>query len=382
MERERFLAKIRGSLIGGAVGDALGYAVEFTSWSGIQKKYGAAGIQSYDLDFGAGTAIFSDDTQMSLFTANGILIWETLRRLGTERGTSLSDCVYVAYKEWLKTQAWGVRDADGDHRCWLFEIPALHEDRAPGGTCLSALRSGLMGTVRAPLNDSKGCGGVMRVAPLALCFEPKDAAELRRLDWEGAELAAITHGHPLGYLPAAILTHVVSVGVYGDGTRSLKDAVADAWSSVKDQFKDVVSSNYLAEMETLLERAATLADAPGDDEDHIRAIGQGWTGEEAPAIAVYCCLRYPTDFSKAVVAAVNHSGDSDSTGAVAGNILGAWLGYDAIEEKWKTDLELKDVLLEVADDLCFVASDAASPMDEAWLRKYRDGHARAEYKGA
>ena len=370
MERNDVVGKITGSLIGGAIGDALGYAVEFTSWNGIRREYGDGGILSYDLKFGDGVAIFSDDTQMSLFTANGILNYETARRLGDVQG-SVVDYVYVAYKEWLKTQRSGGVDLKGDRRCWLYEVAGLHANRAPGGTCLSALESGTMGTVAEPINSSKGCGGVMRVAPLALCYKPKDAADQKRLDWIGAEIAAITHGHPLGYLPAAILTHIVSVGVYGDGTLSLKEAVDEAWSSVKDQFKDEVPAADLATMEELIVKAEELAETSGDDEERIRALGEGWVGEEALAIAIYCALRYPTDFGKAVVASVNHSGDSDSTGAVVGNILGAWLGYDAIEEKWKTNLEMIDVLLEIANDLGRLPSNDAPPVDEAWLKKYR-----------
>lgn len=78
------------------------------------------------------------------------------------------------------------------------------------------------------------------------------------------------------------------------------------------------------------------------------------------------------DFSKGIIAAVNHSGDSDSTGAVTGNILGTLLGYDAIDEKWKRNLELKDVILEMADDLCYGCqmTEYGLYRDEDWVRKY------------
>ena len=69
-------------------------------------------------------------------------------------------------------------------------------------------------------------------------------------------------------------------------------------------------------------------------------------------ISLYCALKYQNDFSAGIIAAVNHKGDSDSTGAVTGNILGALLGYNAIDDQWKEDLELSDVILEIADDLC------------------------------
>lgn len=81
--------------------------------------------------------------------------------------------------------------------------------------------------------------------------------------------------------------------------------------------------------------------------------GGGWVAEETLAVAVYCALRYSDDFFKGVIAAVNHSGDSDSTGAVTGNILGAWLGCGAIEDKWKQNLELRSIIPGMADDLCY-----------------------------
>ena len=87
------------------------------------------------------------------------------------------------------------------------------------------------------------------------------------------------------------------------------------------------------------------------DLDNIKMLGEGWVAEETLAIAIYCSLRYENDFSKGIIAAVNHGGDSDSTGAVTGNILGGLIGFDVLEEKWKKKLECSDVLLEIADSL-------------------------------
>ena len=86
------------------------------------------------------------------------------------------------------------------------------------------------------------------------------------------------------------------------------------------------------------------------------------------AIAVYCALKYERDFDKAIRVAVNHNGNSDSTGAVCGNILGAYLGYDAIPQKYKEHLELHDVIIEIADDLfndCQI-SEYDLNRDEVW----------------
>ena len=370
-----YLDRIRGSLAGGAMGDALGYPVEFMSYEQIRETYGPDGIQAYAPDPETGLAVISDDTQMSLFTANGILIGETDACLGNT-GKSVTDHVFEAYQEWLRTQTHGA-SPEQKHRCWLYEIPELHAERAPGMTCLSALQTGRMGTMEAPLNHSRGCGGVMRVAPLALHCRPDEDRKQEELDLAGAEIAAITHGHPLGYLPAAVLTHILSIGVYGDGTVSLREAVRQAWSTVRELFRDRVSAEDRKAMENLIRKAEALSEAEGTDEEHIREIGQGWTGDEALAIALYCSLRYPEDFSRGITAAVNHSGDSDSTGAVTGNILGAWLGYEALEEKWKTDLEMRDRILEMAEDLCYgcVLSDGKEEADPAWTRKYCRGHA-------
>ena len=95
------LDKYRGCLIGGAAGDALGYAVEFLSDEMILKKYGESGITEYEpID---GVAQISDDTQLTLFTANGLLYGTTR---GVKRGimAGYPAYIYVCYKEWLQTQ--------------------------------------------------------------------------------------------------------------------------------------------------------------------------------------------------------------------------------------------------------------------------------------
>lgn len=378
-EREAFRDKIRGSLIGGAAGDALGYPLEFGNWDQIRRRYGEKGLQSYVLDFEDGEAIISDDTQMTLFTANGILIGDTR---GCMRGIQGPVAGYVesAYMDWYRAQNDPNMTGKG---CvsWLYDRMEMHQRRAPGTTCMTALATGETGSVKHPCNNSKGCGGLMRVAPLALHYQPWNYAERLELDRDGAEIAAITHGHPLGYIPAAMMTHIISIGVYGGCGRGEKllDAVEESMAAMREIFPE--RGVHLEKLESLIRKAVNLAAAGGEDEANIRALGRGWVADEALAIAVYCSLRYPNDFSKAIIAAVNHGGDSDSTGSMTGNILGAWLGYSAIEEKWLKWLEMKTVILELADDLCYGCqmSEYGSYEDPVWECKYIYGrYARTE----
>ncbi len=340
--------RVRGSMIGGAAGDALGYPVEFMRLREIKKVYGSEGITEYDLNPPflpqSGLGFISDDTQMAMFTANGILMYDARTHDDT-----LPHCVYRAYLDWLKTQSPRTGGKNESHCTWLYEIPELHHRRAPGITCTASLSSGEMGTIHEPLNDSKGCGGIMRVAPLALRYIPENDDDFYMLDSYGAEIAAITHGHSLGWLPAALLTHIIARVMQ---SYSLTDAIREAWKMNRTLFDGLISQRHFDEMNELLELAIELADSKYDDENNFKEIGQGWTGDETLAIALYCALRYSDDFSKALIVSVNHDGDSDSTGAVAGNIMGAMLGYDAIADKWKDNLELRDLILELSDDLC------------------------------
>lgn len=368
-ENEALRDAIRGCLTGGAAGDALGYAVEFKKDREIFAIYGPAGITAYDLHPIKKKALISDDTQMTLFTANGLLLGETRWSV---RGVGSHPRVYVerAYQNWLLTQRHSHEEIEQSFATvsWLCRVPDLCDARAPGNTCMSGLRSrqrkrGNNDYIKNRINQSKGCGGVMRVAPVGLI----KWSDMDAMDMEAAQIAAITHSHSLGYMPAAVLCHIVSRIVYPGGERrSLKEIVLEARNAAARLFAD---DEHIGELTALIDRAACLAENDRDDLANIRALGEGWVGDEALAIAIYCSLRHEHDFSGGIIAAVNHSGDSDSTGAVTGNILGAMAGYDAIDEKWKTDLECADVIEQIADDLLRI-NDEDFADDDAWLERY------------
>ncbi|MCD7956631.1 MAG: ADP-ribosylglycohydrolase family protein [Lachnospiraceae bacterium] len=405
------LDAIRGSLVGGAAGDALGYPVEFYSLGEIQSIYGEAGITHYHYG-GKGLARISDDTQMTLFTATGLLLATTRGRM---KGVLAPDTEYVhsSYYTWYLMQRghskFGYEEDEAYPYSWLYRVPEMGENRAPGNTCMSALSSKKCGSIEHPLNHSKGCGGIMRVAPVGLyrnrglCeAKPetnmrenagdqertddlmmteqlrtakqagvrnpgKDVDRIKDVDWMAAQVAAITHGHPLGYMPAAALAHIVNRVAYWNLT--IEQAVEDAMSEMKTLF---AGTEELDEMLVLVDIALQLAKNEEPDTVNIRSLGEGWVAEETLAISVYCAVKYADDFSKAIIAAVNHSGDSDSTGAVTGNIVGAALGYEAIPDEWKDRLECLDVILEVADDLCHDCqmSESSPYRDPEWMAKY------------
>ena len=376
-ELENLSNHIRGCLMGGAAGDALGYPVEFLDLPLIQETYGPSGITEYALDRAKEKALISDDTQMTLFTANGLLFGATRART-RDITVPVSSYIALAYRDWYMTQtkAFAEKSADAKNSAsyvsWLCYIPELYSRRAPGATCMDAL-SELENIIRSDyidpaINNSKGCGGVMRVAPLAMA-QWKDIDQLLE---QAAQAAAITHGHPLGYMTASVLCYVLHRIVFAESFFvDLKEIVIDARDSVCEYFQKTPHVDELAE---IIDRAIALSENDDSDINNIQKLGGGWVAEEALAISIYCSLRYKNDFSAAITAAVNHGGDSDSTGAITGNIVGALVGYDAIDGKWKKDLELTDVILELADDLYnnYELSAFEFSYNRDWQRKYQE----------
>ena len=357
------LKYFKGSLLAGAAGDALGYAVEFITYDGIISKYGEKGICAFDLK--GGKAIISDDTQMTLFTANGILFGDTR---GKMRGIAAEthSYVYLAYLDWLSTQGY-VKPYDKTEISWLLKVPELFSSRAPGNTCLSALASGKVGTINEPLNTSKGCGSVMRIAPYGLFYGDLLKRSPQRFINEAMAIGAITHGNPFSHLTCALASCVLAKVIY-ENYDSLEKAVVDSLPIVEKYTPFV----QFGEFSSLIRSALELTKNDRRDEENIRDLGEGWVAEEALAIAIYCACKYENDLEKCLIAAVNHSGDSDSTGAIAGNLLGAFLGVDAIPEKFLKDLELKEVIEEIAADLSTGCpmSEYGSEFDYDWSEKY------------
>ncbi len=348
MTTEDFKDKCRGSLVGGAIGDAFGYPVEFDSFEKIRAKYGDEGITDYDKSYPwlddylrHYKALFSDDTQMTLYTAEGLLEAE-------RSGAPLMPTICNAYLAWLGPQiGMDVRVA---YKSKLAQIKELNQRRAPGNTCLTALMAIHGG--KEPMNDSKGCGGVMRVAPVGI-YGASHGWGLEKTARVAGEAAELTHLHPLSTFSSAALAVLCQL------CATTETVSADTFKQYVEQTLTVVAKVYgddapaMGDFKRIVRKAVRLEDSPLSDREVIEdELGGGWVAEETLAIAIFSVLRHVNDFNACMISAVNHGGDSDSTGAVAGNIIGAMLGYNAIPEHLKIDIQLHDLLISMSDSLC------------------------------
>jgi ADP-ribosylglycohydrolase len=186
------------------------------------------------------------------------------------------------------------------------------------------------GTPETPINDNKGCGGVMRVAPIGLFPEkwnPDQAFEL------AMRAAAITHTHPTGYLSSGMLA--ANIRYLMDGLE-LPEAI---------QQSSGILTGYRGHEETLfkIEQAIDLAEGQIDSLRAVETLGQGWIAEEALGIGIYAALK-GENYTEVIQMAANHSGDSDSTASIAGQVYGAWKGIEGIPQEWMEALDIRDVL--------------------------------------
>jgi ADP-ribosylglycohydrolase len=348
-----YRARVRGCLLGGAVGDALGYPVEFSALDGIRAAHGARGVTGLVPTTTGAVGLISDDTQMTLFTAEGIRQAHE-QQPGKRLGVDGFRLIRWAYERWLATQDYRspqvaeIGPANGSYtgpRDGLVNEAWLYARRAPGNACMSGLGLDFVPDPAAafgppgPINpDSKGCGAVMRSAPFGLTGAgPEDAFDA------AARCAQMTHGHPTGYYAAGALAAIVACLLDGESVEG----------AVLRSLRLLARHPHHEETTAALHQALDLAAQGSPSAERLQQLGAGWVAEEALAIGVYAAL-VEDDVERALLLSVNHSGDSDSTGSICGNILGARHGDHGLPHAWVQRVEGRATIAAVADDLAAV----------------------------
>jgi len=315
--------RVRGCLLGLAVGDAYGAPIEFLRRGEILARFGVDGPRDLEPWAGHPGGSISDDTQMSIATARGLLDWRTTS--GWLPGEAvdheaLAEAIWRRYLEWFHSDEW--------------------QGRAPGDTCMAALRSGF------PV-DGGGCGGVMRVAPLGCSGLGRAAFEA------GARAAALTHRYATSDAASGFQAALIDRLITGD---DLTVAVSIAHEALvacpeSDEALEAVDTAMGLAGDESVETYEALGRIGHAGLETAQGSGKGWVAEEALGIGLLCALRYANDFARALCAAALISGDSDSTASIAGAVLGAAGGLQVIPTRWRYKVERRGELLDLADEL-------------------------------
>ncbi|MEW2632827.1 ADP-ribosylglycohydrolase family protein [Streptomyces sp. NPDC048389] len=361
-EQQDFRARVRGALLGGAVGDALGAGVGGLTLEEIRASHGAEGLTDLTPVNGRRGAVTAA-TQLTLFTVDGLIRAQVRRDTGAWHPPT---DVHRAYLRWAATQRdWGPDERRKDNG-WLAREEWLYSRRNPSRDTLTGLADENMGTLQAPKNPTaRDAGALVRSAPFGLLvgWEPQLVCQL------AVECAAQTHGHPTAYLSAgafAVIVHGLARGETLDGSvqRALAQlATRPGHQPVTDALKQALG--------------AVRQGIPSPA--RVASLGEAHVAEDALAVAVYCAL-VGEDIRHGLRLAVNHDGPSEVTGAVCGALLGALHGETALPPAWLCELEGRPTLLEIADDFAMEMTQGPalhSPTATApgWLQRYPRGAA-------
>ena len=332
----------RGCLLGLAVGDAMGFTVDDRSLQEIREDYGPNGLLGYDLV--NGYADVTAYTQLAAFTCNGLL-------LGLTRGQMLGKMapfvkyIEVAFREWAESQRpWGrpLRSY-----CWLPRRKEICRRMYVDNRILDTLQQQRTGTLESPRNSDSGPGSLTAAIGVGLFFH-EDRMGQQEIDRLGAEAVALTHGSPTAFLTGAVLTHIISC-LLRRPNASLKKVVLESAEAIREQFGHQYSQAF--EIATLLRHAVTYSETHDVRPVEIMEKLRCQDAAQILAGAVYTCLICGSDFDRAMIVAVNHSGRSAAVGAIVGAILGIRLGEEALPDFYIECLEPAEVLRELADDL-------------------------------
>ncbi|WP_374973236.1 ADP-ribosylglycohydrolase family protein [Spongiibacter marinus] len=341
----------RACLLGGAVGDALGAPVQFFSLDDIMQQYGERGVLDYMPAYGRKGAV-TDDTQRLMFTAEGILRY----RVASARGEQpdLRSFIHRADLRWLSTQT---TTTTGQQRSFLLAERGLYSQRAARDSFLAVLSKSQQGGVTADNQYQFGVG-LSRIAPLAVHFVSdtrKFWGEALRAEMFSlsADISALSDGHVNGRLTGGALGILLLGLLYGHPPEA-------CLARIDEQLRPNKDSQALRRA---IDHAVELANAQPNSASAAESLCGDSMALDVFSVALYSLLC-AEDFASGLVLSVNHSGLSDSCGALAGQLLGAWRGLDDIPQHWLQDLEHK-ALLD-----CLAADFLKSPEDPLMKQRY------------
>ena len=353
---EKRLSGCRGCMLGLAVGDAMGYAVDEKTWEEIREDYGPEGLLGYDSV--NGRAVASSHTQVASYVANGLLLAITRGRHG-----EFSRFVAVALREWARKQ-----HLPGDPEkcyCWVSHLSVMRQRRCKDIRMLDALRMDL-GTPEKPANRHTTPGALTGAMMVGLAYDEK-YMDPRQVGALGAQVVALTNGSPYSFLPGAVLSNLLA-GILHEPELPLQMQIRQAVEAMEIQF---AFHPQTEEMARYLMGVFDLAKG-GKNPRQVMEEFSCRDSHECLAAALYACLVSPEDFDSAMILAINHSGKSSAVGALVGGILGAALGAEALPEFYLENLECADVLETLAADLCS-GSPTSGLFNDDWDHKYIQG---------
>lgn len=343
-----YMDKFEGAIFGSALGDAFGYPLMSMSFEEICKTFEKSGARELAISRKTNTALFTEATQMSLFTADGIL-WASDEHVAYENG-AVASYVFYSYQQWLYMQTKTIADREYE---WLFDkeknpnmsslmkSKGLGKPRRLNDTNIDALldaKGGSFGTLSKGVNQNADNGAVKRVAPAGLFYGQNPDMAFRM----ACDIGAITHSHPDGYLPCGVYAALVS---YLISDKPLDDAVNETMALLAAYPEN--QNTYSA-----LQKAVDLAnDEDIDPQEGLEDLGDGKSAISAVAIAVYSAILHQTNYKFAVALSANHDGDSAACGAITGGILGAWYGAKKLPKDWMKKIQYFNLLETVADVL-------------------------------
>ncbi len=381
IEQQDFRSRIRGTLLGAALGDALGAPLAGLSLDAVRETHGPDGLTGPAVAHGRRGRITAA-TQLTLFTVDGLIRAHVRRDTGAWHPPT---DVHRAYRRWAATQHdWGPDERRADNG-WLAQQEWLYARRDPDRACLTGLGDDVLATLDQPKNPAaRGAAAAARSAPFGLLvgWEPALVLQL------SVECAAQSHGHPTAHLSAGALAVIVHGLIRGDsldaavqrtlgllgarpGHQPVTDALQRAMSAVTQgpPGPDAVEALSLGKAAPATTATPTAPDAPDapttPDASH------------ALAVAVYCAL-VAEDVAHGLRLAVNHGGDSAAAGTLCGALLGALHGETALPPAWLAELEGRATLLELCDDFALEMTQgptlhSPSASSPGWLARYPRG---------